>query len=76
MSDKPFANGTALWGRNYSIKEGWGRRQCRCKDCQRASGTSHIYSPRREDVAIAGRRASYASVAERPTSRSTLSGVR
>ena len=68
MTSKPFVTGGCLCGAvRYSITgEPAGTGQCHCKDCQRASGTGHMSLARfkKDDVAMSGQTASFASVAD------------
>ena len=68
MSDEPFANGHCLCGAvSYTIHGKPTRMaQCHCKDCQRASGTGHMSLAffKKDEVAIAGKTASYPSTAD------------
>ena len=68
MPDQPFAHGHCLCGAvSYTINAKPIRMaQCHCKDCQRASGTGHMSLAffKKEDVAIRGTTASFASTAD------------
>jgi hypothetical protein len=68
MANETFAQGHCLCGAvSYTIGAKPIRMaQCHCKDCQRASGTGHMSLAffKKEDVAIRGTTASFASTAD------------
>ncbi len=68
MTTEPFVTGQCLCGAvTYRITgQPLGTGQCHCKDCQRASGTGHMSLARfkREDFALTGTTASFASNAD------------
>jgi hypothetical protein len=67
-ADEPFAKGHCLCGAvSYTIQgKAIRMAQCHCKDCQRASGTGHMSLAffKKDEVAIAGKTASYPSTAD------------
>src|SRR5947209_2940052 len=68
MANETFAQGHCLCGAvSYTISAKPIRMaRCHCKDCQRASGTGHMSLAffKKEDVAIRGTTASFASTAD------------